>query len=61
MFIQRRVITVKKDKSVKIALDSSELNKAIVNDKYQTPIMELIDPIPEQPDTTEREPWFYVT
>ena len=34
------VITVKKDKSVKIALDSKKLNKAIHKNKYQ---MQSID------------------
>ena len=36
-FISPIVITVKKDKSVKIALDSKVLNKAIHKNKYQMP------------------------
>ena len=36
-FIQLVVITVKKDKSVKIALDARSLNEAIQKDKYQMP------------------------
>ena len=44
MFIQPTAITVKKDKSVKIALDAKELNKAIVKGKYQITNMDpLID------------------
>ena len=40
------VITVKKDKSVKIALDSKVLNKAIHKNKYQMPNLDsLIDSI----------------
>ena len=34
LFISPVVITVKKDKSIKIALDSKELNKAIHKNKY---------------------------
>ena len=37
MFIQPVVITVKKDRSVKIALDARSLNNAILKDKYQMP------------------------
>ena len=40
------VITVKKDKYVKLALDSKVLNKAILKNKYQMPdINSLIDSI----------------
>ena len=39
-FISPKVITVRKDKSVKIALDSKELNDAILKNKYQ---MQSID------------------
>ena len=40
------LITVKKDKSIKLALDSKELNKAIHKNKYQlTNIVMLIDTI----------------
>ena len=45
-FISPIVITVKKDKSVKLALDSEVLNKAIHKNKYQLPnIDSLIDSI----------------
>ena len=45
-FISPIVITVKKDKSVKLALDSKILNKAIHKNKYQMPkIDSLIDSI----------------
>ena len=37
VFIQPTVITVKKDRSVKIALDARALNQAIDKDKYQMP------------------------
>ena len=37
VFISPIVITVKKDQSIKIALDNKILNKAIHNDKYQMP------------------------
>ena len=36
-FVSQIVITVKKDKSVKLALDSKVLNKAIHKNKYQMP------------------------
>ena len=36
-FIQPTVITVKRDKSIKIALDAREMNANIKNDKYQMP------------------------
>ena len=45
-FISPIVITVKKDKSVKLALDSNVLYKAIHKNKYQMPnIDSLIDSI----------------
>ena len=37
MFIQPVVIRVKKDRSVKIALDARSLNNAIMEEKYQMP------------------------
>ena len=40
MIIQLVVITVKKDRSVKIALDARSLNNAILKDKYQMPNLE---------------------
>ena len=39
-FMQPTVITVKKDRSVKIALDARALNHAIDKDKYQMPNLE---------------------
>ena len=46
IFISPIVITVKKDKSVKLALDSKILNKSIHKNKYQMPkIDSLIDSI----------------
>ena len=51
-FIQPIVITVKRDKSVKIALDARALNKEVVKDKYQMPNLEhLVDMVAEQLDT----------
>ena len=44
LFISPVVITVKKDKSVKIALDSKEKNRAIHKNKYQ---MQSIDHLTE--------------
>ena len=38
--MQPTVITVKKDRSVKIALDARALNHAIDKDKYQMPNLE---------------------
>ena len=50
-FIQRIVITVKRDKSVKMALDARALNNEIVKDKYQMPNLEhLVDMVAEQLD-----------
>ena len=44
VFIQPTVITVKKDRSVKIALDARALNQAIDKDKYQMPNLDnLLD------------------
>ena len=46
VYISPVVITVKKDKSVKIALDSKKLNKAIHKNKYQMQSMDhLIDAV----------------
>ena len=51
-FIQPIVFTVKRDKSVKIALDARALNKEVVKDKYQMPNLEhLVDMVAEQLDT----------
>ena len=37
VFIQPTVITVKKDKSIKLALDARIMNENIKKDKYQMP------------------------
>ena len=51
VFIQPTVITVKKDKSVKIALDARALNQSIAKDKFQMPNLDnLIDMIAEKSD-----------
>ena len=42
MFIQPVVITVKKDRSVKIALDARSLKNAILKNKYQMPNLESL-------------------
>ena len=48
MFIQPVVFTVKKERSVKIALDARSLNNAILKNKYQMPDLEnLMDKIAE--------------
>ena len=45
-FVSPIVITVKKDGSVKLALESSELNKQVHKNKYQMPnIEELMDTV----------------
>ena len=59
VFIQPTVITVKKDRSVKIALDLRALNQAIDKDKYQMPNLEnLLDMVAEKLDTEKGEAWF---
>ena len=59
VFIQPTVITVKKDKSVKIALDARALNQSIAKDKYQMPNLDnLIDLIAEKLDEKEGEAWY---
>ena len=48
MLIQPVVIIVKKDRSVKIALDARSLSNAILNNKYQMPNLEsLIEKVAE--------------
>ena len=48
IFLQPTVITVKKDRSVKIALDARELNKNVIKDKYPMPNLDnLMDMIAE--------------
>ena len=52
-FIQPVVITVKRDKSVKIALDARALNNELIKDKYQMPNLEhLVDMVAEQTDNS---------
>ena len=59
VFIQPTVITVQKDKSVKIALDARALNQSIAKDKYQMPNLDnLIDMIAEKLDKKEGEAWY---
>ena len=59
-FIQPIVITVKRDKSVKIALDARALNNEIVKDKYQMPNSEhLVNMVAEKLDTeNKRIAWY---
>ena len=59
VFIQPTVITVKKDRSVKIALDARALNKAIDKDKYQMPNLDnLMEMIAERLDNSNGEVWY---
>ena len=65
VFIQPTVITVKKDRSVKIALDARALNQAIdidnINntDKYQMSNLEnLLDMVNEKLDKEKGIAWF---
>ena len=59
VFIQPTIITVKKDKSVKIALDARALNQSMAKDKYQMPNLDnLIDMIAEKLDEKEGETWY---
>ena len=59
VFIQPTVITVKKDKSLKIALDARALNQSIAKDKYQMPNLDnLNDMIAEKLDEKEGEAWY---
>ena len=51
VFIQPTVITVKKDRSVKIALDARAINQAIEKDKNEMPNLEnLLDMVAEKLD-----------
>ena len=53
-FISTIVITVKKDQSIKLALDSKVLNKAIHKNKYQMPNIDmLIDTISQHLTNTQ--------
>ena len=59
VFIQPTVMTVKKDRSVKIALDARALNKAIDKDKYQMPNLDnLMEMIAERLDNSIGEVWY---
>ena len=59
MFIHPTVITVEKDKSVKIALDAIALNQSIAKDIYQMPNLDkLIDMIANKLDGKEKEALF---
>ena len=61
-FISPRVITVKKDQSIKIALDSKILNKAIHKNKYQMPnIDSLIQTISQTLSTAPQENAYFTT
>ena len=53
------MVTVKKDHSVKVALDARELNKNVKKHKYQMPNREnLIDIVAERLDVAEGIAWF---
>ena len=59
VFIQPVVITVKKDRSVKIVLDARALNNSMAKDKYQMPNLEnLMDMIAEKINGKEGEVWY---
>ena len=59
VFIQTTLITVKKYKSVKIALDARALNRAIDRDNYQmTNLENLMDVIAEKLDDEKEEAWY---
>ncbi len=61
-FISPIVITVKRDKSVKLALDSRELNKNIHKNKYQMPnidkLMDNVSQIISAKDYENQDVWF---
>ena len=59
VFLQPTVITVKKDRSVKIALDARELNKNVIKDKYPMPNLDnLMDMIAEHVEQGPGETFF---
>ena len=61
-FISPIVITVKKDQSIKIALDSKILNKAIHENKYQMPnIDSLIQTISQTLSTAPQDTAYFTT
>ena len=58
VFIQPTVITVKKDRSVKLAFDARVLNQEIEKDKYQKPNSEnMLDMVAEKLDSKDGEAW----
>ena len=62
LFISPIIITVKKDQSIKLALDSKVLNKAIHKNKYQMPNIEmLIDTISQHLTDTQNGQQAYFT
>ena len=59
VFIQPVVITVKKDRSVKIALDARALNDSIAKDKYQMPNLDnLMDMVAGKIDGKEGQVFY---
>ena len=59
VFIQPTVITVKKDRSVKIALDARALNQAIDKDKYEMPNQNnLLNMVAENLGNENGEAWY---
>ena len=61
-FISPRVITVKKDQSIKITLDFKILNKAIHKNKYQMPnIDSLLQTISQTQSTAPQETAYFST
>ena len=59
VYIQPTVITVKKNKSIKLELDARAPYQVIDKDKYQMPKLEnLVDMVAEKIDTEEGEVWF---
>ena len=61
-FISPIVITIKKDQSIIIALDSKILNKAILKNKYQMPnIDSLIQTISQTLSAAPQEPASFTT
>ena len=58
VFLQPTVITDKKDRSVKTALDVRELNKNVVKDKYPIPNLDnLMDMIAEHVEKNQARPF----
>ena len=60
VFVQPTVITMKRDKSIKIALDARVMNENIKSDKYQMPNLDdLLCTLTEiSTQDGEREVWF---